>query len=346
MSFVLGRLSRELLSLVAILTLQIFALVPCGAQDAPRMRASIVPGTGQVLLRDGTQAVLQYNFRRVELPPGYLETVPKGGQRYAIPRSNYIHPLHGPDGEVLTVDLDSSAHPHHRGIYWAWPEVGFGGQMGDLHALQKVFARPVGQARLTSGSRAATVEARNLWLWEDDTPIVFERFHLTAHALDERGARAIDLVFTFEALKDGVTLARRGTKLYGGLNTRLAKVEGLKLKRHADADDEVPRRAWSYAAGKWKGGKQVVTMAILEDPRNPDYPGDWITYPDLPWFQPAFPRANTRFELKPGEPLVLRYRFLIVPGVAAPADLHAAWDRYSLLPKSSSPHSSKKGTDR
>ena len=65
---------------------------------------------------------------------------------YAVPRSNYIHPVYGLSGEMLTRDW-SKDHPHHRGIYWAWPEVEFGKKLGDLHALQIVFARPTGKIK-------------------------------------------------------------------------------------------------------------------------------------------------------------------------------------------------------
>ena len=40
-------------------------------------------------------------------------------------RCNYIHPLWGIDGTVLTEDFPSD-HLHHRGIFWAWHQVWIG----------------------------------------------------------------------------------------------------------------------------------------------------------------------------------------------------------------------------
>jgi hypothetical protein len=40
-------------------------------------------------------------------------------------RANYIHPLYGLDGEVLTEDFPAD-HLHHRGIFWAWHQVWLG----------------------------------------------------------------------------------------------------------------------------------------------------------------------------------------------------------------------------
>lgn len=301
-----------------------------GAQSErqPRMTSREDPASGRVVLSDGDRPILQYNARTVTPPEGYLPKVAEGNVRYAKARSGYIHPLYGPDGENLTLDW-SIDHPHHRGIYWAWPEVQFAGQTHDLHALQGVYSRPVREPVRSESDSAARVEASNLWMWEDQTPIVFERVAITAHAPGDGGVQMIDLDLRFEALADGVTLARRGTNLYGGLNTRLSPVADLKLQRHADEESARPRRAWSWARGTWQGGKREVTLVILEHPGNPDFPGDWITYQELPWFQPAFPRADTRHALERDKPLVLRYRYLMIPGAPDDEQLAKAFDAFA-----------------
>jgi hypothetical protein len=90
----------------------------------------------------------------------------------------------------------------------------------------------------------------------------------------------------------------------------------MQLIHHADPVSARPRRAWSDSLGIRQGGTESVGFAVLEKTINPDYPGDWIEYPDLPWFQPTFPRAGTRYALEKGEPLVLRYRLWIRAGDA------------------------------
>ena len=80
----------------------------------PTMRAVMDPVTGGVDLLEDDRPVLRYNYRTVALPDGVLKKVPADSRKYARPRSNYIHPLYGPDGEVLTEDW-SVDHPHHRG---------------------------------------------------------------------------------------------------------------------------------------------------------------------------------------------------------------------------------------
>ncbi|MCC6229386.1 MAG: PmoA family protein [Phycisphaerales bacterium] len=316
---------RRAWSLVAGCLALLAPLAGAQSEGRPRMTSREDAPNVRVVLSDGDRPILQYNARTVALPEGYLAHVAEGNVRYAKARSGYIHPLYGPDGEILTLDW-SVDHPHHRGIYWAWPEVQFAGQTHDLHALQGVYSRPVGEPVRSESDSAARVETNNIWMWEDQTPIVFERVAITAHAPGEDGVQVVDLALRFEALADGVSLARRGTNLYGGLNTRLAPVANLKLQRHADDENAKPRRAWSWARGTWQGGKREVTLVILEHPGNPDFPGDWITYQELPWFQPAFPRADTRHALTRDKPLALRYRYLVIPGAPDDEQLAKAFD--------------------
>jgi len=284
--------------------------VGIGAEQ-PRVQANRDPHTGQVVVSEADRPVLQYNYLTVQPPAGYVESVQAGNRRYARARSDYIHPLYGPDGEVLTTDF-SKDHPHHRGIYWAWPEVDWRGQRGDIHALQKVMARPTANIKLQSGDESARIEAENLWLWEGQTPIVREVTVIRVHRAQAQG-RYIDLTFHFEALADDVALARRGTDAYGGLNIRLSPIKEMQLLHHVDPVGADPRRAWSDSLGIRQGGTRSVGLAVFEKTTNPDYPGDYIEYPYLPWFQPTFPAQGTRYVLKKDQRLTLQYRLWIRP---------------------------------
>ncbi len=296
--------------IAAIVVCLSFAWPAMGAGES-LVRADRDPHTGQVVVSEAGRPILQYNYLTVQPPAGFVESVQPGNRRYARARSDYIHPLYGPDGEILTADW-SKDHPHHRGIYWAWPEVDWRGQRGDLHALQTVIARPTANIKLQSGADAARIEAENLWLWEDETPIVREVTDIIVHRANTEG-RFIDLVFHFEALDDDVALARRGTDAYGGLNIRLSPIQDMRLVHHADPAGAEPRRAWSDSFGIRQGGTRSVGLAVFEKTTNPDYPGDYIEYAYLPWFQPTFPAQGTRYVLKRGRPLTLQYRLWIRP---------------------------------
>jgi hypothetical protein len=69
---------------------------------------------------------------------------------------------------------------------------------------------------------------------------------------------------------------------------------------------------------------------VLQHHENPDYPGEYIQYPDLSWIQPTFPESGTRYKLVRGVPLVLRYRLFVHSGMK-PDDVFAMklWDEFN-----------------
>lgn len=291
---------------------------------SPVMQATQDLATGQIEITDDGKPVLRYNYKTVE-PGAVLEKVSPANRIYARARSDYIHPLYGLHGEVLTRDWPVD-HPHHRGIYWAWPEVDFGKERGDLHALQRVFARPTGKIALQSGPVFAQIQAENQWLWDAREPIVRERVLIRAYRATPQG-RVVDLALQFIALKDGVTIARRGLQHYGGLNVRLQTPEAQAISVFTDPSNAVPRRAWSDLSGRFPGSAAASGLTVLQHAQNPCYPGDWVQYPELSWCQPTFPASEQRFALRRGQPLLLRYRLWIHPG-STPAEEFTArlWD--------------------
>jgi len=273
---------------------------------------------------EGGKPVLRYNYGTIPVPEGV-------GGRYAVSRSDYIHPLYSPDGEELTKDY-AKDHPHHRGIYWAWPEVWYKGKVHDLHALQGVYARPVKLVRTEGGPDVAVIEAESRWMWEDKEPIVAERAIIRAWPETNAG-RLIDLEFRFTALVEGVRVARRGQKAYGGLNIRLSARRDQKIATFTAPDGTEPRVCWGDLLGVPPGGKTPVGVATLQHPANPRFPGDWVQYPNLNWLQPTFPAKGEKFLLSTTEPLVLRYRLWIHPGPATKDALAEQWRAYAATPR-------------
>ena len=174
------------------------------------MTASIDKETGQVFIMDNDSPVLRYNYQMVyeddefafngldanEYTAAANDTFMSNPSIYAVPRSNYIHPVFGLEGELLTRDW-SKDHPHHRGIYWAWPEVDFGSERGDLHALQKVFARPTGRIKIENGKNFAQIEAENIWITEHGLRTIVRELCLIRAYRETEYGRIIDLVFLF-----------------------------------------------------------------------------------------------------------------------------------------------------
>lgn len=300
-------------------------ILTAAAQAAEPPRAAYDEASGRATITEAGKPVLGYPYKNDPVPAEFSGAATP--DKHAVARSDYLHPLCGLDGTPLTSDWNKD-HPHHRGIYWAWPEVVYQGKTGDLHALQRVWARPTEHIKIRNGDDWAEIEAENRWVWQNGIAIVRETAVIRAWQTAAHG-RWIDLTLRFEALEDGVTLARRRTKEYGGLNIRMARVDDLQLLHHADPEGTSPRAAWQLAAGRWPGAGGPSSFTVFEKSTNPGYPADYVQYPELSWFQPAFPRAGTRHALEKSKPLTLQYRFWIRNG-APPAEqeLRHQWDLY------------------
>ncbi|MDR1496955.1 MAG: PmoA family protein [Puniceicoccales bacterium] len=281
------------------------------------------------VISEGATPVLRYNYATVALPEGYYKSLHKSNRRYAVARSNYIHPLYDLEGKEITADWNRD-HPHHRGIYWAWPEVickSSAGKPTDLHALQEIFARPTGKLEtIQNADGSLSLTAENLWFWKNKEAVVTELVKITVFPRSAN-ERKINLEFHFTALQHGVTIARRQTKHYGGLNIRMAKLPKWKSFSFPAKKTAAPAPAWTGASWERAGTNTRSEFVVFENAANPDYPGDFITYPNLNWFQPTFPAHGKRFPLKKDETLVLRYQLWINNGASSDEQKKQRWEQ-------------------
>ena len=330
----------------------------CAPKSVTVMTAEVNPDNGQYLICESGRPVLQYNYqtvyeddvvrpasqkgKKIEYYPiggVYLDEYYKSNPAvsndgkatsaiWAVPRSDYIHPLYGPDGEMLTNDWPDADHPHHRGIFWAWPEVEYGSERSDIYALQRAFARPAGNVKCSGGREYAEIEAENRWIWEEKKAIAREWATIRAYRAAE-GRRIIDLTIRIQALADSVTIATRFTNSYGGLNVRMATPQKQEISYYTDSATASPVRCWADFNGIFEGAQETAGMTILQHKDNPEYPSQWVSYPNLSWIQPTFPTPNTRYPLSKDKALILRYRLIVHQGGKPDgAVLEKQWDEY------------------
>lgn len=312
------------------------------------MKATLDPNSGQLVIDQEGDQVLQYNYETVyekDVVYGESEALEHHVRTetdtfvttsiYAVPRSDYIHPLYGLNGEMLTRDWPEGGHPHHRAIFWAWPEVEYGSERGDIYALQRVFARPTGNMVFTGGPVFAQIEAENVWMWDDSEPIVSEHAVINIYR-SSHTTRVIDLTIKLKALEDSITIATRSTDSYGGLNLRMQTPQAQEISYYSDPADSNPLRTWSDFNGIFEGNESASGLMVLQHKDNPEYPGNWVEYPNLAWVQPTFPSNGTRYPLSKDESLVLRYRLIVHDGEKPSIDIsEKRWDAYNAT---STPH--------
>jgi len=272
-------------------------------------------------IAEGPLPVLRYNHGTVPVPAG-VDT------NYA--RGDYLMPLFGPDGEVLTDDYPKD-HPHHRGVGWSWPVTRWGNEVRDIWACQGVWARPVAMRRVEAGSVCALLHAESVWKWGDTNPIVREE--VVIRAFRKTGDdRFVDVEVRLTALAEGVAIGGRPHGGYGGFGLRAMPAQQRVITRHTDPAEVNPRRSWLDYSGRFAGGKGPAGLAILEHVANPIYPNALLEYPDLNYVMPAFP-GEREVPLSKATPLVLRHRLWVHAGMAGEPALADVWAAYANPPQ-------------
>jgi hypothetical protein len=271
-------------------------------------------------ITDNDRPVLRYNFGTVPAPKG-TEPV------YA--RGDYISPLYGPSGEVLTDDFPKD-HPHHRGVWWSWPVTRWNSEVRDIWAVVGAWSRPVAIRRAEGGPACAILEAENVWKWGDKDPIVKEEVLIRAYKQETTG-RFIDIDVRLTGLVDGVAIGGRPHGGYGGFAFRAAPTNQQQIVRHVDPPEAKPRRSWLDYSGLFSGAKEVVGVTILEHPTNPGYPSELQAYASINCVMPAFP-GEREVPIPKGQTLTLKHRLWIHPGRADEKTLADIWSAYAKEP--------------
>ncbi len=283
---------------------------------APPARSSlqIVREDGGFTIRDQGRPVLRYRLSPQSLDGEYE-------------RSNYVHPLYGLDGEVLTEDFPED-HLHHRGVYWSWHQV----LVGDVRAgdpwLAQRFMWRLEEAGVLASHHG--LHARHRWYSPDfrsgREPILEETAEISVHPA-ERGVRKVDFAIRLEPLQDGVRLGgSEDDKGYGGFSVRVAMVDGLRFV--AARGPVEPRRLamelgdWVDFSGDFSGSGKASGVAVLVHPTSAGFPQPWILRsPESPSMQnPVWPGAEP-VRLERGETVRLRYRLVVHRGDAGGLDL-------------------------
>ncbi|MEW5899934.1 MAG: DUF6807 family protein [Acidobacteriota bacterium] len=276
------------------------------------------PARGSLTIRDEKADVLTYRYGdqlKNGIDPRYTQ-------------SSYIHPLFSLDGRVLTDDSPAD-HLHHHGLFWTWPVV----RTRDLSTatwepklprLRQFFVRWL-KREPEKDSFLLSIE--NAWKIEGKEVVAKEIVTLRIHPADQLG-RAIDFELSVEAV--GRPLELQGTqdqkKGYGGLCFRGAPMfTGAAL-----TTDEAPlKEDVIHTPSRWADiSTQELGVSIFVSPGHPDFPTKWMirnSYAGL--INVSWPGLSA-VVLKPGEPVILRYRIYVHRGDASAGGVTAAYRRF------------------
>lgn len=325
------RVRAAVLCLVLFAAVLLFLVTKAARTPASRMsfaEAEQGSAAGELTILDRGRPVLTY-VRGDRRPEGL-------GPEQA--RSCYIHPLYSLDGEVLTEDFPAD-HPHHHGLFWAWPAVAVRGvPTQSWHparpSLRQRFVRWVEREVTDAGARF-TVE--NAWRLGGAEDVAVETVAIRVHGASRFG-RAIDIEIAIKPVGGPIALrgAAEENKGYGGLcfRGRASGPAGEPLfEGAAMTTDEGPLEADSAGrAFRWadlstaKGG-----VAVFVSPDHPGFPLRWLvrnSYAGI--IDPCWPGLDTA-SLEADVPVFLRYRVYVHRGDARSGRVGQTYAAYAAV---------------
>lgn len=283
-----------------------------------------------------------------------------------------LFPLRAADGLVVTRGFpleprpgERVDHPHHAGLWFNYGNVNGFDFWNNSDAIKPADRPRMGvilQRSITSakgGRDKGVLEVETDWqtgagkiILHENTRFVFrggptfrsiDRI-TTLHALDEK--------VVFKDDKEGVFGMRVARQLEGPSNqpevftdaqgrpTTVAKMDNAGVNGVYETSEGVKGDAVWGTRGRWcmlsgKIGGDPVTIAILDNPKNPGFPTYWHArtyglFAANPLGQKIFSKGKQElnFTLEPGQSTTFRYRVLLLSKLASPADIESAYNSF------------------
>jgi hypothetical protein len=287
-------------------------LIGCGPTKQQALNPIGITETDEgFIITEADEKVMSYQRRHKSINGKFL-------------RANYIHPLYGLDGQILTEDFPTD-HPHHRGIFWAWHQVWLGDKkLGDSWATQDFFWDVYDAKILDIDSKSRALQVHVLWkspLWTDadgkKKAFVKETTTIRVHRA-QNDIRKIDFEIKLLALEDDMRLGgSEDVKGYGGFSTRILLPDDLSFTGTGGPVEptnlSVEAGPWLDFSGDFGNDGNTSGLTILCHNSSPGYPQRWILRRKGSAQNPVYPGRHP-VVLPRNKPVILRYRLMIHRG--------------------------------
>lgn len=196
-----------------------------------------------------------------------------------------LFPVIAPDGQTVTRGFplapradDTTDHPHHIGIWLNFENLNGLDFWNNSYAIPAENKHRYGSIRDTKvtetrdGKKAVIGYTAN-WTQPDKATIVTEKTSLQFEANDRY--RRIDRITTLTAVKDALFKDAKD----GLMGFRVARSLQLPRADYLNSEGQKGDSVWSKRA-RWvrlsgKMGDDVVSIVIIDHPKNPGYPTYW-----------------------------------------------------------------------
>jgi len=313
---------RPLSALAALGLLATLPTTPSLAAD----EVSVEETDAAIRILAGERPVLTYH--KAEVPP------PEGVDPI-FRRSGFIHPLHAPGGGKVT-GIHPDDHYHHLGLWHAWVKTEHAGKeidfwnlrggTGRVRHVEVLETTPSGfVAALEQVSYPEGVEGAEVVVLEERLRVeaaLVDGAYLIDYELDQTNVSGHPL--ELPAYRYGGGLAYRAPLDWDAGNSDYLTSEGLRRQ-----NSHATRARWVAMHGPADGGEGDATVAILSHPGNHDAPQRIRTWDNGKVFFNYVPIQESDWRIAPGETATMRYRIVVIDGVAEAGAIDAHWAGYA-----------------
>ncbi len=238
-------------------------------------------------------------------------------------RCNYIHPLWGVDGTVLTEDFPAD-HLHHRGVFWTWHQIWIGDQrIGDPWEIID-FEQEVTEVEFMA-QKSGVGELKTEVDWKSEKwkkqgvkiPYLKENTTITIHP-KSGNYRKIDFEIRLLAMEENLTIGgSEDVKGYSGFSIRMVLPDDVLFSgtkgEVEPKNTAVNSTGYVNISGTVLEDQKQGGVVMVDDSANPDYPQKWILRKRRSMQNAAYP-GNKVIPISTTEPLVLKYSLLVYSG--------------------------------
>lgn len=284
-----------------------------------------------------------------------------------------LYPLRAADGTIVTrgFPLDPRPgervdHPHHVGMWFNYGNVNdfdfwnnsYAIKKEDVHKMGNILQRKIVSAKSGTEKGELTVETD----WISGTQKLLLKEHTQLIFSGDKTSRTIDRITTLQAQNEKVVfhddkegmLGMRVTRALempsttaevftdaNGNPTAVAKLDNTGVNgNYLTSEGKKGDEAWS-TRGKWcmlsgKIGDDPVTIAIFDNPKNPNFPTYWHArgyglFAANPLGRSIFTNGKEQplnFTLAPNESVTFRYRVVIFSEIASPQIAEGEYQKF------------------
>ncbi|HJS01170.1 MAG TPA: DUF6807 family protein [Flavobacterium sp.] len=255
------------------------------------------------------------------------------------PRSNYIHPLYGLDGAVLTEDFPLD-HLHHRGIFWAWHQLYIGKKrIGNGWEIENFKWEVASVKEIKQQNHSKAIQTTVYWkspLWIKkgiEKAFVKETTTISVHPKKEH-YRQIDIEIALLALEANMKIGgSEDEKGYGGFSPRIRLSDDIVFTdpsgKITPTNLPIPASEWMDLSGSIGKNNTKAGATILCHPKNPGFPNPWILRSKKSMQNAVYPHPGAKaIPLSNKKPTVLRYSLIIHDGDANSIPINEIYKDY------------------